>query len=283
MLADRLRRLLAYPAALGLGHGFSVLARMELARLRKRGEVAIRSPVAERSLTLRPRSTDLGVFFQVFVERQYDLRRFRQWRELAARAGAGRVAVIDGGANIGLSSLWFHDLLPGARIVAVEPEPTSFALLRRNVDGIPDITVLQAALWGERRTVGISDRGQSSWSNRVFGDDDGRPSVQVPTVVLDELVDDLDPEFLVVKIDIEGAEAEVFAGECLWLRRVDVLIIELHDWMRPWTGTARQVLRKVLERPFDVVLLGEHVIFFRREEHPVRVAEPHRVVEAGVA
>ncbi|OWY59180.1 hypothetical protein B7486_75970, partial [cyanobacterium TDX16] len=42
--------------------------------------------------------------------------------------------VLDLGANIGLTSLWFHQRWPEARFVLVEPDPANVVLARRNLD-----------------------------------------------------------------------------------------------------------------------------------------------------
>ena len=36
----------------------------------------------------------------------------------------------------------------------------------------------------------------------------------------------------VLKVDIEGAEVDLFAGDTGWLDRVDTVVIELHPWLR---------------------------------------------------
>ena len=59
--------------------------------------------------------------------------------------------VVDAGANIGLSTVFFANKFPQAKIVAIEPEPSNFAMLRDNVAPYPNVTPVQAALWKEDR------------------------------------------------------------------------------------------------------------------------------------
>jgi hypothetical protein len=37
----------------------------------------------------------------------------------------------------------------------------------------------------------------------------------------------------ILKLDIEGAELEIFSGPCEWLSKVAILLIELHDRVAP--------------------------------------------------
>jgi hypothetical protein len=63
-----------------------------------------------------------------------------------------------------------------------------------------------------------------------------------------------------VKIDIEGAEADVFARNTDWLKRTPVVMIELHDWLFPKKQTAAAFLRCIADEPRDFIGAGENVI-----------------------
>ena len=67
--------------------------------------------------------------------------------------------IVDAGANIGLTSVYYSDSFPKARIVALEPEAGNFEMLRRNVTPYPDIVRIQAALWSHDGTVAILSPG----------------------------------------------------------------------------------------------------------------------------
>src|SRR5262245_8086929 len=77
--------------------------------------------------TLRLRGSDLMTFFQVIVHKGYEL----PW------SGPDPRVIVDAGANIGLSSIWFATQYPEAKVIAIEPNRDNFALLEENTAAYP--------------------------------------------------------------------------------------------------------------------------------------------------
>ena len=63
-----------------------------------------------------------------------------------------------------------------------------------------------------------------------------------------------------VKIDIEGAEREVFSANTEWIEHIPVIIVELHDWLLPKKATALPFLRAVSRYDRDFVQVGENAV-----------------------
>jgi len=61
--------------------------------------------------------------------------------------------IIDGGANIGLTSVYFANRYPGANIVSVEPEEMNFQLLEKNTRPYPAISLLRAGIWESEKEL----------------------------------------------------------------------------------------------------------------------------------
>jgi FkbM family methyltransferase len=120
--------------------------------------------------------------------------------------GPAPETVLDIGANIGISALFYRQTYPDARIVCVEADPAMLDLLRENTRplGVEIVHAAVAASSGEIEFF----QSDESWSGSIV-DGDG-PSVRVPAVTLDELIERYDPDL--VKVDIEGAEYDVFAS-----------------------------------------------------------------------
>lgn len=194
------------------------------ARLRgTRAVVAVRPPGARHPVHLRVPSSDVATYRQVFLREDY-----------ACTATAPIRTIIDAGANIGLASVYFALRFPETRIIALEPEPGNAEMLRRNVAPYPNVTPLRAALWGQRGTLDVVDPGLGAWGFRVQAST-GTPGrgVQTPALTVDALLADFQLDAIdVLKIDIEGAEREVFADSSAWIARVRAIIIELHEYLR---------------------------------------------------
>jgi hypothetical protein len=62
-----------------------------------------------------------------------------------------------------------------------------------------------------------------------------------------------------VKVDIEGAEADLFSGNTEWVELTPIIIVELHDWMLPKKGTSRPFLQCISKLDRDFIYLGEDV------------------------
>src|SRR5437870_10482065 len=95
----------------------------------------------QRQLLFRPGSSDESSLKQIFHDQHYSLSRLRRAPELASyvrRNEARGLAplVVDAGAYIGGSALYFLAQLPRARVVAIEPDLGNYQLLAKNVAGM---------------------------------------------------------------------------------------------------------------------------------------------------
>jgi FkbM family methyltransferase len=136
--------------------------------------------------------------------------------------------IIDCGANIGISVLRYKQLFPQARILAFEPDPQAYDLLERNIKSnkIDNVKTIQAAVWSAEGTMPFyTEPGQGSHLVEIRSYRKGMPQIDVNTIAL---VDYLDEEIDLLKIDIEGAELEVLKHSVNELGMVKNLIVEVH-------------------------------------------------------
>lgn len=178
-------------------------------------------------LQLPDAASFLWTHWEIFTEQIY-----------AFEARNARPRIIDGGANIGLSILYFKQLYPASHIVAFEPDPQLFSLLRSNVHRISatEVELVNAALWMENGNLPFMVEGADG--GRIAGVQD-TATLSVPTVRLREYLGD---RVDLLKLDIEGAETEVLldCGEAL--HQVDRLYVEYHSFT-----DQRQTLPDLLE------------------------------------
>lgn len=69
---------------------------------------------------------------------------------------------------------------------------------------------------------------------------------------------------LILKIDIEGGEDALFQGDTGWLNQFPLVIIELHDWMLPFSGSSTNFIKAIAQYDFDFVQKGENIFLFNR-------------------
>lgn len=243
---------------------------------------------ASRSFFYRTDSNaDRGVLEQIFKHGDYDLGSFRQcsaldryYRDVVARGA--RPLIIDAGANIGASAVWFALNYPKSHVVAIEPEQQNAALLRRNSEGL-DCRVIEGGIARADGKMFLDDPGHGEWGFRL-SPQGGR--YEVATHACGALVTSLQTEYvpLVFKCDIEGGEADLFSGDVGWVDAFPLLIVELHDWMLPGSASSRNFLRTIAERDMDFMYRGENVFCFNNRclgawavESSSRVQELRRV------
>jgi len=169
--------------------------------------------------------------------------------------------IVDLGANAGYASVFFALRYPSARVIAVEPVPENAKLARRNVSRLGRVDVVEAAAWPRPARLRLVDPGKGFWGMRVSEDASGEiAAVTIPDLLNRAGADRID----ILKVDIEGAEAELFSENTAWLERVDLLVLELHERFVPG---CRAALDAAIERSgvrFSELQRGSDVLLSSR-------------------
>jgi FkbM family methyltransferase len=171
-----------------------------------------------RRVFLRPHGGDIFVLYEVCMLQTYRIPDSQLDRDKVE-------VIVDCGANIGITSLYFASRYPRATIFSVEPHPDNFEMLKFNANAEKRIVPVNAAVVGlPRNTIKLSTNAPA-WGNKITEDANG---ITVPAISLQQLRDKYGIGTIdLLKVDIEGAEEEVFAnGE--FLPDVNFGIIELH-------------------------------------------------------
>jgi FkbM family methyltransferase len=136
---------------------------------------------------------------------------------------------VDVGANVGVYTVLAAGAI-GARAVAIEPVPETFAKLRLNllVNRIDSKTQSYNIGLGRAESMLRFTTGQDTTNHVVTDEDWTGPSVQVPVKALDAVLDGQTPTL--IKIDVEGWESEVLAGAQTTLSQPSLLalIVEMN-------------------------------------------------------
>ncbi|MGD0011312.1 MAG: FkbM family methyltransferase [Terriglobia bacterium] len=204
----------------------------------------IRNPVR-----LRVRTTDEVVYRDTLLQPQY-----------AFELPFSPETIVDAGANIGTASIYFTLRYPAAKVIAIEPEASNFALLTRNVQPYPAITAVHAALWNRDGEIAVSEPDPTTGAFGKWGFvTHAGPGVKVRAISMPTLKKEMQlPSVDLLKIDIEGAEKELFEA-CDWIDGIRCLMIESHDRLKP--GCSEAVNR--VTQGFSRSQRGEITLYLR--------------------
>jgi FkbM family methyltransferase len=190
----------------------------------KEGVKSIQLKGMSHPVFLRGGGSDFEVFKQVYLYKFYNTE-FNFEPEV----------IFDCGANIGLTTVYLKSKYPNSKIIAVEPEPSNVEMLRMNTQHLKGVEIEAKGLWGRDCFLEIEKGNDGmAWSFRVKEIDTFKegaiPAISIPKLIEKYNLDKID----ILKIDIEGSEENVFQEDPgSWISKVNVLIIELHDWQRP--------------------------------------------------
>jgi FkbM family methyltransferase len=138
--------------------------------------------------------------------------------------------IVDLGANIGLTSLYYATLFPNARLFCIEPEPDNFNLLKLNCEqnGF-QWTCIQQAIGDKQGKAKLLRNEFANQHSLVSGDSNKQDAVEVEVGTMPSLIDSHQIEGIdLLKVDIEGAEESLFAQCSSWISSVRIIIIEIH-------------------------------------------------------
>ena len=159
-------------------------------------------------------STDLDTAYEVFVDGVY-----RSPREIDA--GSVR-RIVDLGANVGYSLMWWFRNFPGAVVTAFEPHPMHCEQIRKHLraNGLVNRVVLFEA------AAGIAD------GTTTLSDDENRSTIVNASagllVRVRDVFAELDTTIDILKIDIEGAEYDILADPRFGQARPRIVVMEWH-------------------------------------------------------
>jgi len=205
----------------------------------------------DKRIFIRPNSSDINVLYHTFIEKEYNIPFVINDPKI----------IIDGGANIGLTTLLFTSQYPGATIFAIEPESSNFDLLTKNTSQYKKIVPLQYGIWSTDSKLKIENPHKEKWSFVTTEVNDASDydiaGISIKMLMTKYNIDTID----IFKIDIEGAEKELFSrNEESWITKTKWIIIELHG------KECRDVFERAMSKYcFKHVYTNGENIFYKNE------------------
>jgi FkbM family methyltransferase len=170
-----------------------------------------------RFFVRKPRES--SVLFETFVKEEYkDLNVSGKW-------------VVDIGANIGDSAIYFSKVGNAKRVIALEPYPYSYDLAQKNVkiNDTRNVTLLNAGLGGRKTEILLDPNYTAGTGDGLKQSTASKNGTKVDVLTLHELLNLYEIGSSVMKIDCEGCEYDLILGSAAEdLRRFDEILVECH-------------------------------------------------------
>jgi len=169
--------------------------------------------------------------------------------------------IIDCGGNIGMSVLYFKTLFPNSKIICFEPNPTSFAFLKKNVEqnNLTGVELVNKAIAGENGTTKFfAEEYSAGVISSLLESRGGETVVDVETLTLSSVIKKYSPDC--IKMDIEGAELavlpELIASGVL--ADVNQWMVEYHHKLSRNRGNLSSFLQPFEDAGFDYNLRASY-------------------------
>ena len=199
------------------------------------------------------RKVDEPIMKSIFEAGQYDLKLEKFQPKL----------ILDCGGNIGCSAVYLANKYPNAQIYSIEPEKDNFKLLTFNTAFYDNVHPIRSAMWNKETFIRVEDKGFGVAGFMTFettaDDAAALKTTTIPKLLSESGLDEID----LLKIDIEGAEKEIFSAPDVdeWLPKVKVLPIELHDHMK--RGCSYEFFKAISKYKWFFKFRIENLIFIR--------------------
>lgn len=175
--------------------------------------------------------SDYEVFKQIFNNKEYGI--VLNMMNLNQDFEKEKI-IIDAGANVGYTSIFFSSYLDSAKIFGIEPSYDNLQIFEKNKNFLKkpeNIRTYHRALSDKSsKTFKIQRdfRDKMDWAITTKEDNDG----EIKGITINEIIQDNNLKYIsLLKIDIEGAERFIFKrnNDLSFLNKTQIIAIEIHD------------------------------------------------------
>lgn len=174
------------------------------------------------------KSSDYQVLEQIFVQKEYEI--ILKIFDLNDDFN-NEINIIDAGANVGFTSIFFSHFLKKYKIFAIEPSRENCEMIIKNTQNFENIKIYQNALSENSNTFFNLDRNFRDGKNWSIATEEALNG-KVKGITINEIINENKLNYIsLLKIDIEGAERFIFKKEndLEFLKITQIIAIEIHD------------------------------------------------------
>lgn len=207
----------------GIKHVYLLATSMEYRKLAiyntlyssKRRFTKARIKCCGRILNVPDVASFLSMYEEIFLNRIYEVK-------------AEKPRILDLGANIGLSVIWFKENFPKSEILAIEADPNIYQYLMDNTSGLDGVSIKNIAAWDEDGELSFYSEGADGGRIEQAAELSPTKTVKVASVDIRRILKENGP-FDFIKMDIEGAEARVLPACRGYLQETRYVFCEYHS------------------------------------------------------
>jgi FkbM family methyltransferase len=217
------------------------------------GLIRVSIPGIQYPVFLRNCPSDTQIFTQIFLR-----------EELKIDLNIEPSTIIDGGANIGLASVYLKNRYTDASIFSVEPDNSNFKMLLMNTKQYKNIVCYNNGIWNKKTNLKIINTNAGNESFVVaemkvaISEKESISAITISDIIKQNGIAKLD----LLKLDIEGSESVVFADNFEeWLLITDNILVEIHNWIN---ADAEKIVTKAINNTFKMRMVGEYHYYSKK-------------------
>lgn len=174
--------------------------------------------------------------------------------------------VIDIGAHIGYFTLLFAKLVgKNGKVFAFEPDPTNFAILKKNIElnGYKNVTLVQKAVSDKIGKTNLHLSEDNDGDHTIYDKKDNRPSIVVSVTRLDDYFKNKKDKINFIKVDTEGVELKVIKGMPDLLKKNKNIKILTEFWANGIKKAGiepKEILNVLIKKNFKIYQVNEQNI-----------------------